>query len=55
MPVTFADIQNAHKTLHGQILRTPTFPAPALSLLTGAEVFVKYENMQATGSSNCRR
>ncbi|MTH97751.1 threonine ammonia-lyase [Roseibium sp. RKSG952] len=32
------------------ILKTPCLPAPRLSELTGAEVYVKYENMQVTGS-----
>ena len=48
--VNFAAIKAAEQALAGQVLRTPTFPAPALSALTRAEVFVKYENMQATGS-----
>jgi threonine dehydratase len=32
------------------VLRTPLVPAPRLSELTGATVFVKHENMQPTGS-----
>ena len=32
------------------VLKTPFLPAPRLSKLTGAEVFVKYENLQATSS-----
>ena len=50
MTVTFAAITAAAEKLRGQIVRTPTFAAPALSALTGADIFVKYENMQATGS-----
>ena len=34
----------------GRVLQTPMVPAPRLSELTGATVFVKHENMQATGS-----
>jgi threonine dehydratase len=34
----------------GHVLRTPMLPAPPLSALTGAEVFVKYENLQVTNS-----
>ena len=34
----------------GHVLRTPMLPAPRLSALTGAEVFVKYENLQVTNS-----
>ena len=36
--------------LEGRVLRTPTLHAPRLSALTGAEIFIKYENLQATGS-----
>ena len=32
------------------MLRTPLLPAPPLSALTGAEIFVKYENLQVTNS-----
>jgi threonine dehydratase len=34
----------------GHVLRTPLLPAPPLSALTGADVFVKYENLQVTNS-----
>ncbi|HKA74635.1 MAG TPA: threonine ammonia-lyase [Xanthobacteraceae bacterium] len=50
MPVTFADIEKARRAIVGQVLRTPMLPAPKLSALTGAEVFVKYENLQVTNS-----
>ncbi len=48
--ITLADIQAAQKVIAGQVLRTPMLPAPKLSALTGAEVFVKYENLQVTNS-----
>src|SRR3990167_6458258 len=48
--ITAADIAAAAKTLQGRVLRTPTLAAPRLSALTGAEIFIKYENLQATGS-----
>jgi threonine dehydratase len=48
--VTLADIEAARRVLAGQVLRTPMLPAPRLSALTGAEVFVKYENLQVTNS-----
>jgi threonine dehydratase len=44
------DIRAAARLLDGQILRTPTVPCPGLSALTGATIYVKHENMQATGS-----
>lgn len=48
--VSLKDIQDAQTILSGRILRTPMLPAPKLSELTGAEVFVKYENLQVTNS-----
>ena len=50
MSVTIADVELARRTIAGQVLRTPMLPAPKLSALTGAEVFVKYENLQVTHS-----
>lgn len=48
--VTVADIEAARKVIAGHVLRTPLLPAPPLSALTGAEVFVKYKNLQVTNS-----
>jgi threonine dehydratase len=48
--VTLADIEAARRTIAGHVLRTPLLAAPPLSALTGAEVFVKYENLQVTNS-----
>jgi threonine dehydratase len=48
--ITLSDIEAAARTLAGQVLRTPMLPAPRLSELTGAQVFVKYENLQVTNS-----
>jgi threonine dehydratase len=50
MVIRLADIEAARKALAGQVLRTPMLPAPRLSELTGAEVHVKYENLQVTNS-----
>ena len=50
MQITAADIQKARALIEGQVLRTPMLPAPKLSALTGATVFVKYENLQVTNS-----
>src|SRR5437764_10597822 len=50
MIVTLADIETARRTIGAQVLRTPMLPAPKLSALTGAEVWVKYENLQVTNS-----
>jgi hypothetical protein len=43
-------VQTARRILAGAALRTPMLPSPKLSALTGAEVFVKYENLQVTNS-----
>ena len=48
--VTLADIEAARRTMAGHVVRTPLLAAPPLSALTGAEVFVKYENLQVTNS-----
>jgi threonine dehydratase len=48
--IKLADIEAARKVLAGQVLRTPMLAAPRLSALTGAQVFVKYENLQVTNS-----
>jgi threonine dehydratase len=48
--ITADDVRRAAETIAGHVLRTPLVPAPRLSALTGAEVLVKHENMQPTGS-----
>jgi threonine dehydratase len=48
--VSIAEIEAARRTIAGRVLRTPMLPAPKLSALTGAEVHVKYENLQVTNS-----
>jgi threonine dehydratase len=50
LSVTFADIEAARRVIAGSVLRTPMLPAPKLSALTGADVYVKYENLQVTNS-----
>jgi threonine dehydratase len=50
MKVTPAAIEAARRTIAGHVLRTPLLAAPPLSALTGAEVYVKYENLQVTNS-----
>jgi threonine dehydratase len=48
--ITLADIEASRHTIAGHVLRTPMLAAPPLSALTGAEVYVKYENLQVTNS-----
>ena len=50
MTIRLSDVEDAQTILKGRILRTPMLPAPKLSALTGADVFVKYENLQVTNS-----
>jgi threonine dehydratase len=50
MSISLDDIIRARRTIEGQVLRTPMLPAPKLSRLTGAAIFVKYENLQVTNS-----
>ena len=47
---TLADIRAAAKDIAGVVTRTPFLPSPRLSALTGADIWVKYENLQATAS-----
>ena len=44
------DVRAAALAIAGEVLATPLLLAPRLSELTGATVFVKHENMQATGA-----
>ena len=48
--ITARDVEAAAARIAGHVLRTPLVPAPRLSELTGAEILVKHENMQATAS-----
>jgi threonine dehydratase len=48
--ISLADVEAARRVVRSAVLRTPMLSAPKLSALTGAEVFVKYENLQVTNS-----
>jgi len=48
--LTLADIQAAAGRVQGQVLRTPCVESQTLSQLTGARVFLKFENLQFTAS-----
>lgn len=50
MTISFADIQNAAKAIDGAVVHTPTVPAVTLSGLTGCDIWLKLETLQATGS-----
>ena len=48
--VTAADVRRAVDTIAADVVRTPLVRSTVLSALTGAEVWVKQENLQFTGS-----
>jgi len=48
--VTAADIRAAAARFNGQVLRTPCTHSRVLSKITGAEVWLKFENFQFTAS-----
>lgn len=48
--IQLADIQAAADRLHGQVLNTPCVESRTISRLTGAQVFLKFENLQFTAS-----
>jgi len=50
MAVTLEDIRQAASVIKGQVQRTPCLRSQTLSQLTGAEVFLKFENLQFTSS-----
>ena len=50
LPITLEDVAAAAETIRGHVLRTPLVAAPRLSAMSGAEVFVKYENLQVTNA-----
>ena len=54
MTVTIQDIETAAATIAGDVLHTPTVPAPGLSQVLGCDVRLKLENLQLTGSFKAR-
>lgn len=54
LPVTLADIMRAEDIVKGVALQTPLVEEYALSKLYGAQVYLKLENLQRTGSFKIR-
>ena len=52
--LTLNEIRRAAEYLRGRVIRTPLVYSPTFSKLTGAEVFLKLENLQETGSFKLR-
>jgi threonine dehydratase len=50
MTVTLDDIRAAAAVIDGAVIKTPTAHSRTLSEITGAEVWLKFENLQYTGS-----
>jgi threonine dehydratase len=48
--LTLADVERAQARIHGRVRRTPLSESAALSRLSGAQVQLKLENLQFTGS-----
>jgi threonine dehydratase len=54
IPLTAEAVRAAAARIKGRIVHTPTLLSEALSRATGAQVYVKYENMQHTGAFKAR-
>ncbi len=52
--ISLSDIERAASNLTGWILRTPLIYSASFSKMTGAEVYLKLENLQETGSFKLR-
>lgn len=50
IPLTLADVQAAAARIKGAVVRTPMLHSKTLSVLTGAEVWLKFENLQFTAA-----
>jgi len=48
--VTLKDIEAAARVIHGQVVETPCLHSRTLSEVTGAEIYLKFENHQFTAS-----
>jgi threonine dehydratase len=52
--VSSADVRKAAAVIKGSVIRTPLVYSPTFSKLTGAEIYLKLENLQETGSFKLR-
>ncbi len=50
LPVTIDDVRAAARRILGSVVRTPTLISQTLSQLTGATVYLKFENLQFTAA-----
>lgn len=50
LPVTLEDVRAAHARIGDAVVRTPTLHSQTLSAMTGAKVYLKFENLQFTAA-----
>ncbi len=50
LPISLADVEAAARAIDGAVIRTPCLRSQTLSTLTGAEVWLKFENLQFTAA-----
>jgi threonine dehydratase len=50
LPVSIDDVRVAHDRIRASIVRTPTLISKTLSQMTGATVYLKFENLQFTAA-----
>ena len=48
--LTLDDVRAAAARIAGQVVRTPTMYSKTLSEITGAEIWLKFENLQFTAA-----
>lgn len=50
LPISIDDVREAAKAIQGAVEHTPTRPSRTLSEISGAEIWLKFENLQFTAS-----
>ena len=50
LPIALADVEAAAANIAGSVIRTPCLKSETLSTLTGAQVWLKFENLQFTAA-----
>ncbi|MBK6718556.1 MAG: threonine ammonia-lyase [Sphingomonadales bacterium] len=50
LPVTLDDVRAAHARVSGAVIRTPTLQSQTLSAMMGANIYLKFENLQFTAA-----
>jgi threonine dehydratase len=50
LPITLSDVRSAHDRVRGSVVRTPTLHSRTLSAITGAQIWLKFENLQFTAA-----